>query len=186
MDEKKITIEEKLMGLAKRYLTAGKKSVEQIFALADVIAEAHAEFGEVHLEDFYQRIRVEKDGPTSKKHHKIGKEKLRFVPYMDLLPNCWTTIYELAKLEKGKFQQLVDDKVLHPRATWPEMRAYVTKKKEDHKQKLPRVVVDLKNVAEGKRHHFAKKLKSLLDEFRVPLAKEQAATIDDFLQGATG
>lgn len=184
MADKKMTIEEMVQALTERYMTAGKKSVEQIFAVADVIVEAHAEFGETHLLEFYKRIGVEKDGATSKKHLKIGKNKLRFVPYMQLLPNCWTTIYELAKLEKGKFQQLIDDKMVHPRATWQDMRAHVIQKKDQGTEKMPRVVVDLKKVDEGKRQIFARRLKSLLDEFRVSLAQDQAATIDDFIKSA--
>ncbi len=135
MTDKKMTFEDKLKALADRYLAAGKKSVEQIFILAEVIVEAHAEFGETPLTTFYDHIDVEKDGATSKKLLKIGKEKTRFALFFHLLPNNWTTIYALATMEKDKFQRLIDDKILRPEATLKELKAHVTSKKKKSRKR---------------------------------------------------
>lgn len=167
--------------LAGRYIGAGKKSVAQIFELADVIVQAHYEFGEGILREFYNLIRVDPKGPTSKKYRRIGEKKVRFQPFLGMLPNCWTTIYELAKVADDRFQRLVDSDLLHPGVTWKELRPHCTDEKKEIAEQPQRVVFDLRKIAMMNRGAFAKQVRSLVDQYNVSLPKEQRATLDSFI-----
>ena len=56
-------------------------------------------------------------GTTARKLKEIGEKLTRFQPYLDKLPNTWTTIYVLAKMDDHEFQRVANSGVLHPFVT---------------------------------------------------------------------
>ena len=69
------------------------------------------------LEEFYQEVGLDPKGTTARKLKEIGEKLTRFQPYLEKLPNTWTTIYVLAKMEDHDFQRVVDSGVMHPFVT---------------------------------------------------------------------
>ena len=47
-------------------------------------------------------------GTTARKLKEIGEKLTRFQPYLEKLPNTWTTIYVLAKMDDHEFQRVAD------------------------------------------------------------------------------
>jgi len=170
--------------LVDRFHAAAKRTITELLECAVVIAEAHNYLGKLHLEEFFQHIRLNPEGSTAKKMRKVGENYSRLSPYLDRLPNNWTTLYYLVTLTGIEFQKLVDNEVLHPSVTLEEIKnQFRTSQKS--KQKSQRVVIDLLKVQEGKAE-FAQKLKSLLSEYNVLSAETQGPTLDQFIKEASG
>ena len=166
--------------LVESYDSFGKKSVEGILGLAQVVEQAHQDLGKRDLYAFYDAIKLEYKSPTSKKLRKIGAERTRFTPVLHKLPNTWTTIYALASLKASEFDQLVRDDVLHPLVTLNDITDHLH---PPSKQKHParRVALDLSKIRPGKAGDFARRLKALCAEFNLDLGEPQLAAIDAFL-----
>lgn len=166
-----------------RFHAAGKRTVSELLECAAVIAEAHAYLGELLLIEFYQHIRLERDGSTAKKMRKVGENKTRLEPYIERLPNNWTTLYHLVTLKQHEFQKLADSDVLNQFVTLEKIKDQFRTSADVSRQKSQRLVIDLIKVKEGKAE-FAKKLKSLLSEYNVLSAETQAPTLDQFIEQA--
>jgi hypothetical protein len=87
----------------ERYRGLAKQTAEAIIKLAVTLVEAEKELNGVDFKLFCEEVNVPKSGSVYKKLTKIGNEATRFTPFLDKLPNTWTTIYELAKLPSDKF-----------------------------------------------------------------------------------
>ena len=174
-------IEDRLAELAKKYLLCNKKSVEQTLAKAEVIVQAEDEIGKKHLQNFYAAIGESPKGSTIKKLRKIGEKSQRFKPYMDRLPDNWTTLYYLAILPEDKYLSLATGGILTPTATWKELSAHCIEAKPKKPKKVrPRITLDLNDVPLGKRSRFVRQMTDICKEFSVPF-DAQRATLDDFV-----
>ena len=174
-----VPVQTRLAELASQYIVAGNRSVEQIFVAADAIVAANDELSKKLLPEFYRQIGIKENGSTDKKWQKIGAMKTRFLPFMDRLPNNWTTIYELAKLDDAKFKQLVDEGALQRDVTMQRIRDLTPER--ERQEKPTRVVLDINKVARVQRKSFAKELKDLLEKFDVELPEGQKAGLNAFI-----
>lgn len=92
-----------------RYKTFARKTAESIIGLATTLIEAEEE---LHKEDFIvfcDEVGIKMGDSTYSKLRKIGASASRFKPYIESLPNTWTTLYALAKLDPSAFQQIAAD-----------------------------------------------------------------------------
>ena len=163
-----------------RFNAAWKRSAEAILDVATTLVEAHDELGEKRLDQFYLEIRMERGGSTSKKLRKIGEERARFVGVEDRLPTSWTNIYELALLEAGRFNELVEEGILHPEATLKDIQGLATSA-GDAPEPLCKVTIDINKVGLGRRKDFVGRLRTLLTEFELELSSTQEATLAQFI-----
>ncbi len=46
---------------------------------------------------------------TMKKFLRIGESAERFRPYLDRLPNSWTTLYEITQLDESLFERAIEE-----------------------------------------------------------------------------
>ena len=179
-------VSSRIEDLVTRYYGFGKAGTKGILGLAEIVCQAHEEFGDKYLTIFYERIKVEPNGSTCRKLKKIGSRKARFKQVLDKLPNSWTTLYELARLDDHEFRQLVDDDMLHPLVTWQTIQARFAKPSAEDVESPQRLTLDIAKVGRRHRRDFAQKLKALLDEFDVPLGKSQEATLESFFPVPNG
>ena len=100
--------------LVDRYRKAVKASSKNILDIAKTIYQVEKELGVIYKDAFYQTVELDPKGSTVRKLKKIGEEFTRFQPFLDKLPNTWTTLYELASMDKEDFARVVDAGVLHP------------------------------------------------------------------------
>ena len=111
--------------LVKRYRTFAKQTAENIIKLAETLVEAKDKLSKDDLQKFCGEVGLQHDGSTYRKLLKIGMEVSRFEPFVAQMPNNWTTVYKLAKLEKDKFDVVANDSRFTPMMTASEVDAIV-------------------------------------------------------------
>ena len=140
------------------------------WALPRFVYIANRELNLRFLEEFYQEVGLDPKGTTARKLKEIGEKLTRFQPYLEKLPNTWTTIYVLAKMEDHDFQRVADSGVLHPFVTLKAIEDVVHVKKAGSEEHTFNVFIDLNKVGNAlKQKEFARKLKSPLVEYHVDL-----------------
>lgn len=90
----------------ERYQSFARRTAESIIGLALTLIEAEENLNSGDFEAFCNAIAVPKGGSTYKKLRTIGNNATRFEPFVENLPNTWTTIYKLAKLEPDEFDRV--------------------------------------------------------------------------------
>jgi hypothetical protein len=175
--------------LINRYWHWSRKSAEAIIEKASAFFDAENLSEDDERETFYREVGYSRDDSTSKKYRKIGSRRSRLMAHLDVLPDDWTTIYEVAKLDDDKFQKLVDDNVLHPKITMNAIAQHLAVAAPScssavggnaSSKRVP-FAFDWNQVPSGKRAAFAKKLKALLEEFDVPVDDKNYATLETFI-----
>jgi hypothetical protein len=161
---------EAVKSLAEQYRNFAKASSEDILGLAETVYVANQELNMRYLKEFYQEVGLDPKSGTARKLKEIGEKLTRFQPYLEKLPNTWTTIYVLAKMQDHEFQRVVDSGVLHPFATLKAIEDVVWVRKAGDEEHMLNVFIDLNKVGSAlKKKEFARKLKSLLAEYHVDL-----------------
>ena len=124
---------EAVKSLAEQYRKFAKASGEDILGLAETVYIANRELNLRFLEEFYQEVGLDPKGTTARKLKEIGEKLTRFQPYLEKLPNTWTTIYVLAKMDDHEFQRVADSGVLHPFVTLKAIEDVVRSKNPERK-----------------------------------------------------
>jgi len=156
--------------LVKQYKALAKASSENILELAKTIHTVEKELNERYKLEFYSQVGLDAKGSTVRKLKVIGEKSPRFIPYLEKLPNTWTTIYALAKMGDHDFQKVVDAGVMSPFATMKDIEAVVAKPCSKEPTHF-RISVDVSKVAEtAKQREFVRRLKQLVDEFHLDLS----------------
>lgn len=99
----KIVITPEVSGYVSRYQGFIRKTAESIIGLAETLIEAEDNLNQLDFSIFCDEIGIRKGDSTYSKLKKIGDNVTRFSPFVDRLPNSWTTIYKLAKLNPDQF-----------------------------------------------------------------------------------
>ncbi len=99
---------EAVKSLAEQYRKFAKASSEDILGLAETVYVANQELNMRYLEEFYREVGLDPKSGTARKLKEIGEKLTRFQPYLEKLPNTWTTIYVLAKMQDQDFQRVVE------------------------------------------------------------------------------
>ena len=156
--------------LAEQYRNFAKASSENILGLAETVYVANQELNMRYLEEFYREVGLDPKSGTARKLKEIGEKLTRFQPYLEKLPNTWTTIYVLAKMQDHEFQRVAESGVLHPFATLKAIEDVVRVRKAGDEEHTFNVFIDLNKVGTAlKQKEFARKLRSLLAEYHVDL-----------------
>jgi hypothetical protein len=161
---------EAVKSLAEQYKKFARATSENILGLAETVYVANRELNMRYLEEFYREVGLDPKSGTARKLKEIGEKLTRFQPYLEKLPNTWTTIYVLAKMQDHEFQRVVDSGVLHPFATLKAIEDVLRVRKAGDEDHTFNVFIDLNKVGSAvKQKEFARKLKSLLAEYHVDL-----------------
>jgi hypothetical protein len=111
-----------------RYKSFLKKAAEAVLGLAETLAEAKVKLNGVDFHCFCNEVGTPEGSATYSKLLKIAENSARFQPFVDRLPNTWTTIYKLAKLPSEKFERVSAN--LTPFITAREINEIVGEEKE--------------------------------------------------------
>jgi hypothetical protein len=117
-------IQPKTVEYIERYRSFAKKTAAAFIELAVTYAEAEATLDCVEFVIFSKEIGVNPESATSTRLLKIANEQGRFLPHLTQLPNAYTTLYQLARLEKPKFEALADSGKLTPFITAKEIQEF--------------------------------------------------------------
>ena len=168
--------------LVREYNTFAKKSSENVLGLASTILKVD-NLGRRDREWFYAQVKLDPKGSTARKLRVIGQKLPKFQPYLKILPNTWTTLYELARLEDEDFKTVIDSGVLHPFVTLREIDEVRGRASAKPKQEF-RVFVDLSKLGVRSRQvEFARRLKELVAvfdlELKAPSHEEDLSSLID-------
>ena len=154
--------------LVREYNTFATKSSENVLGLASTILKVD-DLGRRDREWFYAQVRLDPKGSTARKLRVIGQKLPKFQPYLNILPNTWTTLYELARLEDEDFKTVIDSGVLHPFVTLREIDVVRGRASPKAKQEF-RVYLDLNELGVRSRQvELARRLNELAAEFDLEL-----------------
>jgi hypothetical protein len=155
--------------LVAEFKSLVSKSSRTVLEIAMTIYKVEAELSESDRQAFYDEVGLDGSGSTVRKLKIIGEKGTRFKPFHGVLPNTWTTLYELAKMEDHEFQRVVNSGVLRPFCSLKEIHGALGKK-EPSKSGF-RVFVDLSTLGTRIRQaEFALRLKQLVDEYELELS----------------
>ena len=101
-----LDIKPEILAFVDRYQTFLRITAEAILSLAETVVEAETELNGVDFLIFCENVGLVKGSPTYSKLKQIGERSDRFRPFVDRLPNSWTTIYKLAKLQPDQFARV--------------------------------------------------------------------------------
>jgi hypothetical protein len=115
------------------------------------------------LDQFLVHVGIDKNGSTYRKLRIIGEQADRFLNVLDHLPNNWTTVYALAKMDRSDFDRLVEVKALSPMSTMGMIKSSLEPKKE----KANQLTLSISIPSETPEHAFQleQEVKALVEEF---------------------
>lgn len=102
----------------QEFLNFAKASTENTIAMCELLNRAKVEFRDKEQNNknalfnmLCETIGYPKgaNDPTIKKYVRIGESAERFRPYIDRLPNSWTTLYEITQLDSKTFDDAIGD-----------------------------------------------------------------------------
>ena len=108
--------------LVTQYRHYARKTVENIILLGKTVYEADKFLSQNDFKAFCNEVNLDSEGPTYRKLRIIGKMSERFNDHIDMMPNSWTTVYELAKINDDAFAKLIDGNVLNKDITSKEIK----------------------------------------------------------------
>ena len=113
--------QKEIKAFVREYKAYAKKSAENVLGLARTIMRVEGELGGLYRPAFYAEVGLDHDLSKLTKLKKIGEKLTRFQPYLEVLPNSWTTLYELARLQDEDFRRVAESGMMHPLATMKEI-----------------------------------------------------------------
>jgi hypothetical protein len=123
-------IDNKTMDFIKRYQVYAYRTAEAFIKLAVTYAEAKRELDCVQFQTFANAIGVDPESATSTRLLKIAANHGRFLPYLAQLPSAYTTLYELARIDASRFEDLVRGGVIKPTMTGGDLQVALAKHKD--------------------------------------------------------
>jgi hypothetical protein len=108
-----------------------KKTAQSTLEMCRVVYEAKTELGGQEFLKFCNEIGRKGEDATVRKYLKIGEKYEEFYQYADLLPNSWTSIYEITQLPTDVFEALVATENSMANMTGDQIKTLMGKKTED-------------------------------------------------------
>lgn len=103
---------------SQQFLSFAKASTENTIAMCELLNRAKVEFKQKEKNNKNKLFNAlcttigytkGANDPTIKKFVRIGESAERFKPYIDRLPNSWTTLYEITQLDSDLFDQAIEN-----------------------------------------------------------------------------
>ena len=157
------TAEEQVMHYVSLYRTLVRNTAENIIRLGQTVMDASIKLTGSQLDQFLVHVGIDKNGSTYRKLRIIGEQADRFLNVLDHLPNNWTTVYALAKMDRSDFDRLVEVKALSPMSTMGMIKSSLEPKKE----KANQLTLSISIPSETPEHAFQleQEVKALVEEF---------------------
>jgi hypothetical protein len=108
-----------------------KKTAQSTLEMCRVVYEAKKELESQDFLKFCNEIGRKGEDATVRKYLKIGEKYEKFYQYADLLPNSWTSIYEITQLPSEMFEALVTTENSMANMTGAQIKELMGKGTED-------------------------------------------------------
>jgi hypothetical protein len=178
--------QKEIKAFVREYNAYAKKSAENFLGLARTIMRVEGELGGLYRAAFYAEVGLDHDLSKLAKLKKIGENLTRFQPYLERLPNSWTTLYELARLDDEDFKKVEGSGMMHPLATMKEIDAALGRSAAKGTPQF-RIYVDLSSIGSRSRQaEFVQKLHALAKDFDLkPVAPSHEDDLSSLLDEPT-
>lgn len=93
-------------GFVERYRGFLRATAESLLGISRTLIEAEAKLDLVEFSMFLDEIGLQKDSSTYRKLKSIGESFSKLNPFVERLPNAWTTLYKLSRMEPGDFARV--------------------------------------------------------------------------------
>jgi hypothetical protein len=161
------------LDLVGRYKRFAKESATNLIGLAETLCIADNELSKKELEQFCDEVGVKKDGSTYRKLKKIGENAGRFEPWIEKIPNSWTTVYSLSKLPPDKFDRVTKSDRLSPFMTAKEIPLILEEKPKTKAAYKADLSIDLSDLESSDQIIVYRELKALKDRFKFRLTASE-------------
>jgi hypothetical protein len=121
--------EQRISHYVDRYRKFARSTAESIIGLGQTVYEASEKLAMSEMREFCAQVGIEHNGATYRKMRQIGTQADMLVQHLEMLPNNWTTVYEVAKMDSTQFQSLVESNILSPTVTMRQINDVVKSKK---------------------------------------------------------
>lgn len=108
-----------------------KKTAQSTLEMCRVVFDAKKVLGSQDFLKFCNEIGRKGEDATVRKYLKIGEKYDKFYQYAELLPNSWTSIYEITQLPSETFEALVATENSLANMTGNQIKLLMGKKTED-------------------------------------------------------
>lgn len=122
------TEEERVNAAVRKYFEFSKQSIESKLVCCFIVWSLS--YNTLRWNNFLFKVGLDEEKHKSqiKKYKVIGLNFEKLMKYIDVLPNRWSTVYQIANLPDSKLQELADKKILHPNVTAAELMPYIKSK----------------------------------------------------------
>lgn len=100
--------------LVRAYKFFAKELAANFVKLAETLVTAESTLPDEHFISFCNEVGLDRDGSTYRKLMVIGKNAARFEPFLEKMPNAWTTVYKLAAIKGDEFDRVVKSQHFSP------------------------------------------------------------------------
>lgn len=116
---------------ASEFNTWSKKTAQSTLEMCRVVFEAKTELQSQDFLKFCNAIGRKGEDATVRKYLRIGEKYDKFYQYANLLPNSWTSIYEITQLPSDIFEALVTTENSMANMTGTQIKELMGKGTED-------------------------------------------------------
>jgi hypothetical protein len=152
-------VNEPLVPYIEQYKQFAKVGAEGIIDQCFTLVKAEDDLSKKNFRRFCEELKLSPESSTYRKLKKIGEAADRLKGVADRVPNSWTTLYQLAKLEREVFDRVLTSGQLHPAMTAQELAVAISGQKDISVHYVVRI--DLDKVTDGIRIEALSKMKEL-------------------------
>jgi hypothetical protein len=168
-------VEARLRFFAQGYYEFTKDAADIYIRKCQLVLEAEEDLPAEAHQRFFDRIRLPRNSATYRKVRKIAEEGDRLLKVADKLPDSWTTLYQLAKLQPQVFDELVQDDVLHPGITAADLRNVTEKPPEEEKCII---TIDGSDLSRGEQIQLYREAKEVADNYGATTSAPQFSELE--------
>lgn len=167
--------EARLHYFVQGYYEFTKDAADIYVRKCQLVLEAEKDLPAEAVQQFFDRIRLPRNSATYRKVRKIAEAGDRLLKVAERLPDSWTTLYELAKLQPHEFDELVQDDVLHPGMTAADLRA-VTKKSPEKEKFI--ITIEGATLSKGQQLQLYREVKEVADNYGATISAPPAPEVE--------
>jgi hypothetical protein len=179
-------VNEPLVPYIEQYKQFAKAGANGIIDQCYTLVKAEDDLSKKNFKRFCEELKLSPESSTYRKLKKIGEEADRLKSAGDQVPNSWTTLYQLAKIEREVFDRVLTSGHLYPAMTAQELTVAISGQKEASVHYIVRV--DLDKVTDGIRVEALTKMKELAASYGVKIdaSKPLDALVKEWKQQGSG
>jgi hypothetical protein len=171
--------------LVGRYRSFAKHTAKNLVGLLATLMEAEAVLSTSEFERFCQEVKLA--GSTLRKWKSMAKEASRFLPFVDQLPNNWTTLYRLARMKPDKYELVTRDASFGPSMTAKDIDIILHGNREPKGMRFAKLGIPTA-LSGSQRDDLARDLENLSQKYgiqvRLPAQKSESESSEDSMAPA--